>query len=345
MTKSLRLHAHGIHLAIVLVCTIANLATPSRVVAKGESDVDSATLYTPIPAKNSVMGQTGSAQAGSIPSLSEAQLSYANATGNVRFARLTPTQATQFASNLAPAVRAMGSGNATQNMAQAFLQQYGAAFGVSDVVDQLQLARQETDAIRQTHLTFRQVYRGVKVFGAELRVHLNADGQVQTVNGLIVPDVKLNPVPTIDANIAINTAVRAVRESLPRSAARTNGSAMMAPLPDAVDLQARHTQLYVYQTGLAEDRPGMAYLAYQVEVIATIGNVNNIIAATGHTYRFFKNTFGRDSFDGTGGVMYSVNNDSQTQCPNASWNGTTTNYCDGVTSDDVVAHEWAHDCE
>ena len=29
-------------------------------------------------------------------------------------------------------------------------------------------------------------------------------------------------------------------------------------------------------------------------------------------------------------------------CPNANWNGVTTNYCNGVTSDDVVAHEWGH---
>ena len=29
-------------------------------------------------------------------------------------------------------------------------------------------------------------------------------------------------------------------------------------------------------------------------------------------------------------------------CPNANWNGVTTNYCNGVTSDDVVSHEWGH---
>ncbi|HRF41255.1 MAG TPA: M4 family metallopeptidase, partial [Saprospiraceae bacterium] len=29
-------------------------------------------------------------------------------------------------------------------------------------------------------------------------------------------------------------------------------------------------------------------------------------------------------------------------CPNANWNGTTTNFCTNVASDDVVAHEWGH---
>ena len=41
-------------------------------------------------------------------------------------------------------------------------------------------------------------------------------------------------------------------------------------------------------------------------------------------------------------MMRIVNNDPTITCPNANWNGTTTNYCNGVTSDDVVAHEWGH---
>ena len=40
--------------------------------------------------------------------------------------------------------------------------------------------------------------------------------------------------------------------------------------------------------------------------------------------------------------MVTINNDPRIDCPNANWNGVTTNYCDGVTSDDVVAHEWGH---
>ena len=63
---------------------------------------------------------------------------------------------------------------------------------------------------------------------------------------------------------------------------------------------------------------------------------------TGEAYWFFNNTFGRDSYDDAGARMRTVNNDPRINCPNANWNGTTTNYCNGVTSDDVVAHEWGH---
>ncbi len=68
----------------------------------------------------------------------------------------------------------------------------------------------------------------------------------------------------------------------------------------------------------------------------------NLVNSSGESYRFYANTFGRDSYDGLGATMKTVNNDPTINCPNANWNGTTTNYCDGVTSDDVVSHEWAH---
>ncbi len=48
------------------------------------------------------------------------------------------------------------------------------------------------------------------------------------------------------------------------------------------------------------------------------------------------------SYDGQNAVMRTVNNDPKIQCPNANWNGVSTNYCNGVTGDDTVAHEWAH---
>jgi Zn-dependent metalloprotease len=68
----------------------------------------------------------------------------------------------------------------------------------------------------------------------------------------------------------------------------------------------------------------------------------NLVNFTGDAYRMYFNAFGRDSYDGLGARMRTVNNDPGINCPNANWNGRTTNYCNGVTSDDVVAHEWSH---
>ncbi len=68
----------------------------------------------------------------------------------------------------------------------------------------------------------------------------------------------------------------------------------------------------------------------------------NLVLSSGESYWLFNNAFGRDSYDDEGSTMKTVNNDPSISCPNANWNGATTNYCDGVTSDDVVSHEWAH---
>jgi Zn-dependent metalloprotease len=72
------------------------------------------------------------------------------------------------------------------------------------------------------------------------------------------------------------------------------------------------------------------------------GDQQNIVTFSGHAYHHFLNAFGRDSYDGAGAEMKSVNNDPRINCPNANWNGLTTNYCNGVTADDIVAHEWGH---
>lgn len=48
------------------------------------------------------------------------------------------------------------------------------------------------------------------------------------------------------------------------------------------------------------------------------------------------------SYDGAMAQMRTVNNDPGISCPNANWNGVSANYCTGVTSDDVVSHEWGH---
>ena len=40
--------------------------------------------------------------------------------------------------------------------------------------------------------------------------------------------------------------------------------------------------------------------------------------------------------------MITVNNDPRIAAPTPTGTASTTNYCDGVSSDDVVAHEWGH---
>ncbi|WP_159431045.1 M4 family metallopeptidase [Fontimonas thermophila] len=73
---------------------------------------------------------------------------------------------------------------------------------------------------------------------------------------------------------------------------------------------------------------------------------NNLYIFAGGTYALYKNLFGREGYD-DGAVppaeqvqrsVYLINE----QCPNAYWDGTSTNYCPGFDADDVVSHEWSH---
>ncbi|HSB36370.1 MAG TPA: PA domain-containing protein, partial [Thermoanaerobaculia bacterium] len=67
----------------------------------------------------------------------------------------------------------------------------------------------------------------------------------------------------------------------------------------------------------------------------------NMITSSKETYDYFFEAFKRDSFDGAGAMMDSIFNRGY-QCPNASWNGTFISFCNGLTTDDVTAHEWGH---
>lgn len=92
--------------------------------------------------------------------------------------------------------------------------------------------------------------------------------------------------------------------------------------------------------------------------------VDNLWIFAGGTYALYDNMFGRagyDACDGSGACqpdqpappwssrvepyegqlqksVYLVND----VCPNAYWNGDSTNYCPGFDADDVVSHEWSH---
>ncbi|MEO6026401.1 MAG: M4 family metallopeptidase, partial [Candidatus Binatia bacterium] len=47
-------------------------------------------------------------------------------------------------------------------------------------------------------------------------------------------------------------------------------------------------------------------------------------------------------YDGADAPMITIHDRPNIGCPNAYWGGGTTNFCPGVTSDDVVSHEWGH---
>ncbi|HEX6186641.1 MAG TPA: M4 family metallopeptidase, partial [Pyrinomonadaceae bacterium] len=273
--------------------------------------------------------------------------------------------------------------------ARAFLSTHGGLFGMTDTeralaatagpASPLQLVRVFDDGIGGTHVKFDQRYQGLRVYGAQVVVHMTSTG-VTAVNGDYIPAINVSTTPKVTAARAAEVALKQQIGQAPYTVASS--------------------ELMIYRTGLLEGFRGQSRLAHAVTVangkairdlividavkgkilnqIAlnpdglnrkiytpemsdetavrnegdpyTPGNppgtagadpINNLYLFAGQTYNLYSSGFGRDSYDGTGGTMHSVYliNDV---CPNAYWNGISTNYCPDFDADDVVSHEWSH---
>jgi Zn-dependent metalloprotease len=262
---------------------------------------------------------------------------------------------------------------------RAFFRQHANAYGLSDPDAALQQVDARGDRLGWTHHTYRQVYRGVPVFGGEVKTHFDPSGQLVSVSATVVPEAPIDTTPSVSRDAAAGAAL-----------ARVAGSGVAV----------RGVSLYVFRTGLAQGVDGSNHLAWEVEVgngldvrefvyvdahsariIDQITGIHdglsrraydgrflpnpppeypgtpfwvegdpfptgtteadNMIVASKETYDFFMNAHGRDSFDGAGATMDSIFNRGY-QCPNASWNGTFISFCQGLTTDDVTGHEWGH---
>lgn len=112
-------------------------------------------------------------------------------TGKLRFLATDPQQPVQRSAQLAANV----SG---EQAARDFLATYGTLFGVNDQARDLRTVRSRrvrTDVVTR----FQQIYNGVPVLGAELSVHTNANAEVVSANGEVVPNIAVDTTPRITA--------------------------------------------------------------------------------------------------------------------------------------------------
>jgi Zn-dependent metalloprotease len=291
------------------------------------------------------------------------------ATGAVRFLQIGPKALRK--------TEKFAGIQATQAASVSFFRKYGALFGMKDPYAELSLNDTRRESSGATHFLFDQKYRGLRVFAGQLRTHFNEDRQLTTVTGTFVPGIQVDVAPSLSAEAAIRAARSAVmpkggatapiaaegaellvyRTGLFQGVPGVNALAYAVTLNDGA---AIHEQVMVdAHSGQVLDRIPLTYddlyrklfevnpdhLVWE-EGDALPGSLNadqtEVITRDADTYGFFKHTFGRDSYDGQGAPMLTINNDPRISCPNANWNGITTNYCAGVIADDVIAHEWAH---
>jgi Zn-dependent metalloprotease len=316
------------------------------------------------------------------------------ATGRVGFAHAEGADP-----DLLPGVAAEGRRGAIDK-ASAYLDKFAPAFGARAA----ELEQTEVYASPSGwSVTFAQSYKGVPVFGGELKAHVDREGDLTSVNGFAAPDLALGVTPRLSKAEASSKALAAVK-------AKPSGYEDGGPAGYRKGLSVRDAKLTIYRMGTPRGIEGESRLAWAVEVwnkstvretliidaasgkplnrwsmighaldrelyeayVNNAGTPNfpdddfvdglndpiwaegdafpgglnedqqNEVLGTSEAYWMFRNTFGYDSWDGQGSTMRTVNNDPRISCPNANWNGYSTNYCNGVTGDDTVAHEWGH---
>ena len=253
-----------------------------------------------------------------------------------------------------------------------FLNVHGRLFGVTAPEAELALDKVVGDEIANTHSIYRQMFRGVPVFGGRLQVHQNSVGAVVAANGNFFPIPNtLRPVPTLSAN---EVEARA-KSTLPavNSVVEKNDLVIVDPgwygdAPAGAHLAyhliladegagVREAFFIDAHTGKILDRWNLLHTARDRRVFNDVTNVtvrteggpatgdpeaDGAYDYAGDMYDYLFRAFGRDSIDDNGTILHTTVHLQSSSCPNAFGGTGGTSFCDGIVTDDIVAHEFAH---
>ena len=270
------------------------------------------------------------------------------------------------------------TGNTIEKKVDNFLSQYKSIYAIENINESLKFVALKTDMYGLKHYTLQQQYKGVDVFDTELKFHFDKNENLKSINGNIIPDINLNITPGVSITDANNKALKLIEsQNLNQSGkALKIISNKLYVFPKGLAQGHITSKHLVYRIEVRNDYDVREFLfidAHSGKLIEQFTGIahglnrslyeedlnnkryseggstfflnqwqKNQVETAGHVYYFFKNTFNFISFDNNDAEMISINNSTLLDCPNAAWNGSTTLYCDGIASDDVVAHEWGH---
>ncbi len=270
------------------------------------------------------------------------------------------------------------NGNSLKEKVDNFLETNKSIFAIENVNESLGLGIINTDNYGLKHYVLKQYYKNIPVYDSELRFHFNKNEALNSLNGNIIPDINMNTEVNVDQQQANSIALKLVTDQnlnysgaplkvisnklyvFPKGLAQgmvtSHHLAYRIEVRNDKDVREylfidAHTGKLVEQfTGMPHALKRSLYEGDLTNKVYTEGGSTaglsqwqkNEVETAGHVYYFFKNAFNFISFDNSDAEMITVNNDPGINCPNANWNGVTTNYCDDMAADDVVAHEWGH---
>ncbi|SDF42691.1 Por secretion system C-terminal sorting domain-containing protein [Dyadobacter soli] len=318
-------------------------------------------LYAPLafsqgPAKGAI--EAFAARTGALPTIDRAT----NSLGFLRF----------------PSERAflVSGGDAVQKSMN-FVDENKVLFGLRDNEDEFRLRKQESDIYGLENITLEQTYKGVPVYDGLMKFHYDGRQGLTSLNGNYISDIKVNVSPTLAQHEAEERAIRQVKAQYQEAAESVEASKSFLCIFQKGLVQGFNgVKLLVYQVEVrnnegirefvfvdahngqvVEQFTGTHHLTrrlYQNSLANLVWSEGNAFPGTldkwqqsevqtsGFIYNLMKNNFGRTSYNGADAPMITINNKTGIQCPNAQWDGVSANYCTGIATDDVVAHEWAH---
>ncbi|AFL81784.1 Zinc metalloprotease (elastase) [Aequorivita sublithincola DSM 14238] len=270
-------------------------------------------------------------------------------------------------------------GNTVYKKTMSFLEKNKGIYNVEDVNESFIHKATETDQYGLKRVVLTQVYNGVPIFDGKLYFHFNTEKKLTAINGNYISNIYINPIPSISQSQASSIALETIHNQninfsgVPLQVKEstlyifqkgmTQGYRGAQHLVYKVEVgnqvDVREFLFIDAHTGkLVEQYTGIAHAIdrtiYEVDTSNIVwkegdpfpGTLNqwqqNEVVVSEHTYNFFKNAFGYVSYNGADIPMKVINNDPRIVCPNANWNGTTANFCDGTATDDIIAHEWGH---
>lgn len=257
------------------------------------------------------------------------------------------------------------------------LRVHGDRLGIRFPERELELVRSDRCSLGQIHHTFQQVYLGVKVFSGVIKVHLESDGTPLVINGDFyrLPK-KLAVKPSLTVEDAVAFAEAALEQN---DLVQTTDAELVIANPgwwgdqpleqpvltqhlvlEGAEMLAEHVLIDAFGGELVDRWPAVHSALFREVYDGSGGGLPGTLAraegagptgdadvdgaydSSGDLYQLLFEGLGRDSLDGNGSALTTTVHWNDGICPNAIWNGNQGAFCDGLATDDVVAHELVH---
>jgi len=197
----------------------------------------------------------------SAPAFAGARISEHRETGRVRFVGTNPGKGV--------ALKTRPGQGRPQDYGLAIATEHGAAFGISNASEQLELRKSRARPRGGHMLRYQQVHQGVPVFAGELVINLDRGKALQSMNDEISPDLGLSVAPTLTPDKATKIALLAVAKWYDMTVA---------------DLETTEPELNIYDARLIKPSVVRPSLVWHVEVTAIdLLPVNELVLIDAHS--------------------------------------------------------------